>query len=57
MAKKTGKAEAKLINDYPYVKGNRYVCSDGAEFTDMYFARKHEKSINSKTITDGTEQN
>ncbi len=40
---------AKKKNDevqYPVAVDGRYVCSDGKEYSDMYFARLHEESIN-----------
>lgn len=30
---------------YPKVKGDKYVCSDGMEFSDIYFAKNHEQSL------------
>lgn len=56
MAKKQEKATAP-IPEYPFVKGNQYVCSDGQQFSDMYYANRHEQSINNKKIVEnGTEQ-
>lgn len=33
---------------YPVAVDGHYVCSDGVEYSDMYFARLHEESINNK---------
>lgn len=45
-------------NDYPIPVGNQYVCSDGQAYSDMYFARQHEKSINNNNKEDdGIKQN
>lgn len=56
MAKKKEKVATTPIK-YPCVKGNKYVCSDGQQFSDMYFAQRHEQSINQKMTENGTEQN
>ncbi len=32
--------------EWPVVKNGIFVCSDGMEFTDGYYAREHQKQLN-----------
>ena len=31
--------------EWPIVKNGKFVCSDGKEFTDGYFAREYQKQL------------
>lgn len=47
MAKnQTEKSKTLPQAEWPVVRAGRFVCSDGMEFTDGYFAREHQKQIN-----------
>jgi hypothetical protein len=47
MAKKqTEKNNTLPQTEWPVVKDGKFVCSDGHEFTDGYFAREHQKQLN-----------
>lgn len=47
MAKnQTEKSKTLPQAEWPVVRDGRFVCSDGMEFTDGYFAREHQKQIN-----------
>ncbi len=41
-ATESNKTQAEV---YPIVKNGKFVCSDGTEFSDGYFAREYEKSL------------
>lgn len=32
--------------EWPVVKCGKFLCSDGQEFSDGYFAREHQKQLN-----------
>lgn len=42
---KKEKKKEKNKEDFPVVRSGKFVCSDGAEYADGYYARMHEKEI------------
>mgnify|MGYP007133708947 CR=1 FL=1 len=46
MAKNQTEKTTSVQTDWPVVRNGKFVCSDGQEFADGYFAREHQKQIN-----------
>jgi hypothetical protein len=46
MAKKQEENNTSPQEKWPVVRNGKFVCSDGHEFTDGYFAREHQKQLN-----------
>lgn len=44
MKKETKKPE----KQFPIVKDGKFVCSDGAEYADGFYARAHEKELSAR---------
>lgn len=43
---KKGKTkEENKQKQFPFVKDSKFVCSDGTEYTDGFYAREHEKRL------------
>lgn len=49
-SKKTETAVAASAVGFPVLRNGRYVCSDGQQFTDSYFAETHEKQLKKQQL-------
>lgn len=46
--KKETKKKENMPEQFPIVKDGKFVCSDGAEYTDGFYARAHEKELSAR---------
>lgn len=46
MAKKQEEKNTSQQVKWPVVKDGKFVCSDGSEFSNGYYARKYQEQIN-----------
>lgn len=48
-SKKTETVAASAVR-FPVLRNGKYVCSDGQQFTDSYFAETHEKQLKKQQL-------
>ena len=47
--KKTTESDKIQAEVYPVVRNGKFVCSDGTEFSDGYFASEHQEKLNQQS--------